>query len=276
MSIWEAVILGLVQGAAEFLPISSSGHLVIAEAVFGISGGNLAFTIILHLATFFAVVAAYFETVKNMVIEFFKMLFDLVTFKGLCLDKSKYRRYIIYVIIGCIPAGIVGVLFDDYIETAFSSLLVVGCMLIITGGILILGERVGKNNTLPLEKCGPLKAFITGLFQMCAVMPGLSRSGTTLTGGLVCGIKREDALEFSFLLSLPATLGSVVLKLGDIGDTLKETSMLSVAAGFVTALVVGCLSIALFKKTVKKGSFMGFAAYCIIVGLAVLLNLGRF
>lgn len=276
MSILEAFVLGLVQGLAEFLPISSSGHLVIVQALFGIEENNLAFAIILHLGTFFAIVAAYWDTVKNLIIEFFKMLGDLFKGKGLGLKEHKYRRYIIYIIIGCIPAGVVGVLLNDLFEALFSSVLVVCIMLIITGFILMLSEKLSEKNQLELKDLGYKKSFMVGLFQMCAIMPGLSRSGTTMTGGLVMGLKKDDALEFSFLLALPTILGSVILDLGDIASAIAQISIMPVLVGFVTAMVVGYLSIVLFKKVVKQGSLISFSVYCWVVAVAILLNVGKF
>jgi undecaprenyl-diphosphatase len=276
MSTLEAFILGLIQGATEFLPVSSSGHLVIAETLFGITDHNLAIAIILHLGTFFAIVAAYWKSVWNLIREFFLMLFDLIRFKGLNLKKSKYRYYLIYIIIGTIPAGIVGYLFDDIIEGLFSEIYVVAITLFITGFILLYGEKIGSKNTQPLEELGPGKAFVVGLFQMVAIVPGISRSGTTMVGGLTCGLKKEDALEFSFLLALPAILGSVVLNLSDLTGTIQSISITPILVGFLTALVVGYLSILLFKLVVKKGSLLVFSVYCWIVSLLLIVNLSSF
>lgn len=276
MSILEAFVLGLVQGLAEFLPISSSGHLVIVQALFGIEENNLAFAILLHLGTLFAIIAAYWETVSKLITEFFKMLGDVLKGRGLGLNEHKYRRYIIYIIVGCIPAGVIGVLFNDLFEELFSSVLVVCIMLIVTGFILMLSEKLSNKNSLELAQLGYKKSFVVGLFQMCAIMPGLSRSGTTMTGGLVMGLKKDDALEFSFLLALPTILGSVILDLGDIATAIAEISIIPVLVGFFTAMIVGYLSIVLFKTIVKKGSLISFSVYCWIVAVAILLNIGRF
>ena len=276
MSILEAFVLGLIQGAAEFLPISSSGHLVLAQALFGIEENNLAFAILLHLGTFFAIIVAYKETVWGLIREFFLMLADIFKGRGANLDESRYRRYIIYIITGCIPAGVAGVLFDEMFEELFSNVAMVCLMLILTGFVLVYAEKLSRKTTGSLEELGVGKSFIVGLFQMCAIMPGLSRSGTTMTGGLVAGLKKEDALEFSFLLALPTILGSVVLKLGDLATAIREISLAPVLVGFFTAMTVGYFSIVLFKKTVKKGSLLSFSVYCWLVAAAIILNLGRF
>lgn len=275
MTVIEAIILGFVQGAAEFLPISSSGHLVITQVLFGITENNLAFTVLLHLATLFAIIAAYHKTVFGLIKEFFLMIGDLFRGRGLGLRDITYRRYIFYIIIGCIPAGIVGVLFEDVFDTLFSNITMVCIMLIVTGFVLLASEKLSRRTKGTIEDLTVPKSFITGLFQMCAIMPGLSRSGTTMLGGLAVGLKKEDALEFSFMLALPATAGSVLLELGDIAEAIREISIVPVLAGFVTALVVGYLSIVLFKKIVRQGSLMPFAVYCWLVATILILNLDK-
>lgn len=278
MSIIEAILLGLVQGLTEFLPVSSSGHLVLLQSFMGLADTNFAFTLMLHLGTFLAVVIAYFDSVKNMIIEFFKMLFDLITFKGPHLEKSKYRKYIIYIIIGSIPAGIVGVLFDDYFEAIFANVTVVAFTLLITGGILIGAEYLmqrGKNKK-EIENLGYWNALSVGVFQMCAIMPGVSRSGSTIFAGLLSGLKREDAVEFAFLLSLPASLGSLLLNLNDVAHMTQAISWLPVGIGFFVSMVVGYFSIRLLNAMVKKGSLVPFAIYCFAIGVIVILNLTLF
>ena len=276
MTTLQAIALGFVQGATEFLPVSSSGHLVILQTLFGIEDNNVAFAVLLHAATLIAIIGAYYKSVWSLIVEFLKMLGDIFTFKGANLKKSKYRYYIVYIIVASIPAGIVGVLFQDFFEAAFNSIYVVCITLFFTGLILVIGERVGRNNTLLLEEIGPIKSFIVGICQMCAILPGISRSGTTMTGGLLCGLKKEEALEFSFLMAIPTILGSVVLKLGDIAIAIKEISIIPIVSGFVTALIIGYLSITLFKKIVQKGSLMTFCIYCWAISIILALNIGKF
>lgn len=276
MSVFEAFILGLIQGLTEFLPVSSSGHLAIASAFFGITDNNMAITIVLHVGTFLAIVAAYFKTVMNLIKEFFIMLWNLITFKGLKLKENKYRRYVIYIIVATIPAAIAGILFDDFIEEAFSTLSIVAVMLMITGLLLFVSAKMSKRTKDTIENLGPIRSFVVGLFQMCAIFPGLSRSGTTMTGGIVMGLKKEEALEFSFLLALPAILGSVILKFGEISDALAQTDPTAMIVGFATALIAGYLSIKLFNVMVKKGNIVWFAAYCWIAGFILILKIGGF
>ncbi|MFA0815876.1 MAG: undecaprenyl-diphosphate phosphatase [Anaerofustis sp.] len=276
MNTLQAIILGIIQGITEFLPISSSGHLVIAQSLFGINNDNLAITIVLHLGTFFAIIAAYPASVWNLIKEFFGMLFDLIRFKGFNLSKSKYRYYLIYIVIASIPAGIVGVLLNDLIENVFSKVFIVSMTLFLTGFILLLGEKISQNNHKEIQQLGFGKSIIVGLFQMVAILPGISRSGTTMVGGLVCGLKKEEALEFSFLLALPAILGSVLIEMKDIVKMIDEISMIPVVCGFITSLIIGYLSIKLFNLIVKKGHLVYFSVYCWTVGLLLAVNISYF
>lgn len=271
MTTIQAVILGVIQGLTEFLPVSSSGHLVILQNFMGITEGSLEFTIVLHLGTLVAVFVAYHKSIFMMIKEFFLMLFDIIRFKGAQLDKSKYRRYIWYIIIASVPAGIVGVLFDDIISAVFGSLTVVSITLLITGVLLILGDQLGRNNEKSIEDIGPLDAFLTGFFQMVAITPGISRSGSTIVGGLLFGLKREEAVEFSFLMSIPAVLGSLLLKVKDIIAIGMSDSLVPLIIGFFCAAVIGYFSIILLNKLVKKGKLYYFSIYCWVLGLSLIV-----
>ena len=271
MTTIQAIILGIVQGLTEFLPVSSSGHLVILQNFMGISEGSLEFAIVLHLGTLLAVVIAYYESIWNMFKQFFLMLADLITLKGPCFEKSKYRKYIVYILMASIPAGIVGVLFEDFISEKFGSIIIVGFTLLITGVLLVLGDALGKNNRGHIENVGAEKAFIIGIFQMFAITPGISRSGSTIVGGLLSGLKKEEAVEFSFLMSIPAVLGSLLLKIKDIISIGATTSFVPLIIGFFCSLVIGYFSIVLLNNIVKKGKLYYFSIYCWIVGLALII-----
>ena len=271
MTTIQAIILGIVQGLTEFLPVSSSGHLVILQNFMGISEGSLEFAIVLHLGTLLAVVIAYYESIWNMFKQFFLMLADLITLKGPCFEKSKYRKYIVYILMASIPAGIVGVLFEDFISEKFGSIIIVGFTLLITGVLLVLGDALGKNNRGHKENVGAEKAFIIGIFQMFAITPGISRSGSTIVGGLLSGLKKEEAVEFSFLMSIPAVLGSLLLKIKDIISIGATTSFVPLIIGFFCSLVIGYFSIVLLNNIVKKGKLYYFSIYCWIVGLALII-----
>ncbi|MDR2520185.1 MAG: undecaprenyl-diphosphate phosphatase [Eubacteriaceae bacterium] len=266
MGVWEALVLGIVQGIAEFLPISSSGHLVVVQHLFGIEEGNLAFAIVLHLGTLLSILIAYKEACFGVLREFFAMCWDIARLRGPRLASSKYRFYILYIIIASVPAGIVGVLFNDAVESAFSSIYIVTVSFYASALILLVGDRMGRGNKGVIEKMGPLRAFAVGIFQMAAIMPGITRSGTTLTGGVVCGLKKEDALEMSFLMAVPAILGSFLLEFSDIFEMIGNVNVLPVAVGFAASLACGIASIALFRKIVRDGSIAVFSAYLIALG----------
>ena len=273
MTLIQAIVLGIVQGLTEFLPVSSSGHLVMTQTLFGITENNLSFAIILHLGTLFAIIIAYHSAVFNMIKQFFLMIGDLFTKRSFNLAESKYRYYIVYIIVATIPAGIVGVLFSDLISEAFSSVVLISITFAITGAILLVGEKIGKQNEGIIEKLGPKKAFIVGLFQMLAITPGISRSGTTMTGGLFMGLKKEDALEFSFLLALPAILGSLLLEFSEVVIAIQTISPLYVLAGFLSAVVVGYGSIKLFNAIVKKGKMIVFSCYLWLLSIVLIAKL---
>lgn len=273
MSISEALILGIIQGATEFLPVSSSGHLAITSHLLGVENNSLAFTIILHLGTLLAIMIAYKESVWGLIREFFLMMKDLFTGKGFGFKKSKYRWYIVLLIVASIPAGIVGVFFGDIIDSLFSSVYFVVITLSLTGIILVIGEKIGAKATKNIEDLSPLQAFGVGIFQMFAVLPGISRSGTTTVGGLTLGLKKDEALELSFLMALPAILGSLLLDIKDVIGTVMDLSIPVVGVGFISSLVVGYFSINFFKKVVKKGSMMVFSVYlwCLSAILLIIL-----
>ncbi len=273
MTGFEAFILGLVQGLTEFLPVSSSGHLAILQNFMNLEEGALEFTVLLHLGTLIAVFLVYRKAVIGVIKAFFCMIADLFKEKSLMIKKDKYRAYVIFLIIGSIPAGIAGILFNDKLTEAFTSIIVIAFMLIITGALLIVGEKIGRKNTLKIEQLKGKNAFIIGLFQMAALMPGLSRSGTAMVGGLVNGLKKEDAVEFSFLLSMPAVLGACILEAKDIFSLSSLNTSISVMLiGFLTAVIVGYLSIKLLILVVKKERLKYFAYYCWIVACAVLVK----
>lgn len=273
MTIWEAFLLGLVQGLTEFLPVSSSGHLAILQTYMGLKEGALAFTVMLHAGSLIAVFLAYRKSVIAIVKAFFGMIADLVKEKSLLIKKDKYRMYVALLFIASIPAGILGVLFGDVIEKIFASVIIVAVMLLVTGVLLTIGEKMGKRNVKPIEKLGFKNALIVGLFQAAALLPGLSRSGTTMVGGLFRGMKKEDAVEFSFLLSLPAVLGATLLKLKDIASLgASGVSTGALVVGFLTAVVAGYLAIRLLVLVVKKDRLKYFAYYCWAVGIAVLIK----
>ena len=264
MEWFEALILGLLQGLTEYLPVSSSGHLAIGSALFGIEGEEtLAFTIVVHVATVFSTLVILWKEIDWI----FKGLFKF--------QMNDETRYVINIIISMIPIGIVGVFFKDEVEAIFGSgLLVVGCCLLLTAVLLTFSYYYK-----PLQKAEISKkdAFIIGLAQACAVLPGLSRSGSTIATGLLLGDDKAKLAQFSFLMVIPPILGEALLdgmKLMKGEAIAGDIPTLSLIIGFVAAFVSGCLACKWMINIVKKGKLVYFGIYCAIAGaLTLILNL---
>lgn len=257
MSWFEALVLGIVQGLTEYLPVSSSGHLAIGSALFGIEGEeNLAFTIVVHVATVFSTLVILWKEIEWI----FRGLFKF--------QMNSETRYVINILISMIPIGIVGVFFKDTVEAIFGSgLLIVGCMLLVTATLLSFSYYAKPRQK---ENLSMKDAFIIGLAQACAVLPGLSRSGTTIATGLLLGNNKAKLAQFSFLMVIPPILGEAlldVLKLVKGENIAGDIPMLSLVVGFVAAFLSGCLACKWMINIVKKGKLIYFAIYCAIVGL---------
>ena len=257
MSWFEALVLGIVQGLTEYLPVSSSGHLAIGSALFGIEGEeNLAFTIVVHVATVFSTLVILWKEIEWI----FRGLFKF--------QMNSETRYVINILISMIPIGIVGVFFKDTVEAIFGSgLLIVGCMLLVTAALLSFSYYAKPRQK---ENLSMKDAFIIGLAQACAVLPGLSRSGTTIATGLLLGNNKAKLAQFSFLMVIPPILGEALLdglKLVKGEDIAGDIPTLSLVVGFVAAFLSGCLACKWMINIVKKGKLIYFAIYCAIVGL---------
>ena len=272
LSILEAVILGLLQGLAEFLPISSSGHLAIMQHFFGIEGDSvLLFAVLLHLGTLVSVFIVYWKDISELVIELFKTIKDLCTGKGLCLEGNPTRRLGCLIVVATIPTGIIGLALKDLFESLYSSMLAIGCGLIFTGAILIIAERIGKGDKA-VEEMKFRSAIFVGIMQSIAIMPGVSRSGSTLFGGLLTGQERVFAVKFAFLISIPAILGSFVLEVPSAisaGVTIEQ--MIPILVGMVVAAVSGYAAIKFMIKIVTKQKLIYFSLYTFVVGLCLLI-----
>lgn len=257
MSTIEAILLGLVQGLTEFLPVSSSGHLLIAKELFGIETSNLAFEIVVHTATVLSVIICFRKEILHLLQGLFKFKYNEET------------KYILMICISMIPVFIVGMFFKDAVEGIFSEgLLTVGIALIVTSLLLFLSETIK-----PIEK--PItykKSFIIGIAQAIAVIPGLSRSGSTIATGLLCGVKKSEVAQFSFLMVLVPILGEAFLSLigGDFDPVASNISTISLLAGFVTAFVSGLFACKVMIALVKKAKLRWFALYCALVGITSL------
>lgn len=258
MSEIEALVLGLVQGLTEYLPVSSSGHLTIGSALFGIDGEqNLTFTILVHVATVLSTLVILWKEISWI----FKGLFKF--------EYNEETKYALNILVSMVPIGIVGVFFKDKVEEIFGSgLLIVGCMLLVTAALLAFSYFAKPRQK---EKLSIVDAFIIGLAQAVAVLPGLSRSGSTIATGLLLGNKKEKLAQFSFLMVIPPILGEALL---DVVKAMKDgasaavgdISLTSLVIGFVAAFVAGCLACKWMINIVKKGKLIYFAIYCAIVG----------
>lgn len=261
MSILEAIILGILQGLTEYLPVSSSGHLAIGSALFGIEAKeNLAFTIVVHMATVFSTLFILWKEISWI-------------FKGLFQFRlNDETRYVINILISMIPIGIVGFFLKDKVEAVFSSgLLIVGCMLLVTATLLAFSHFYKPREK---SKIGARDAFIIGIAQAFAVLPGLSRSGSTIATGLLLGNKKSTLAQFSFLMVIPPILGEALLDTVKIArgvDIVGGIPPVSLFAGFVAAFISGCIACKWMINIVRKGKLIYFAIYCAVVGLVTLL-----
>ena len=261
MTWFEALVLGLLQGLTEYLPVSSSGHLAIGSAIFGINGeDNLAFTILVHVATVLSTLVVLWKEIDWILKGLFKF------------KMNEETKYFINIVISMIPVGIVGVFFKDTVEEIFGSgLLIVGCMLIVTALLLTFSYYAKPRQR---ENISPWHAFVIGLSQALAVLPGLSRSGTTIATGLLLGNKKEKMAQFSFLMVIPPILGEALLDLlkGLKGEeTLGGIDTLPMVVGFVAAFVSGCLACKWMINIVKKGKLVYFGIYCAIAGAVTII-----
>lgn len=261
MEWFEALVLGLLQGLTEYLPVSSSGHLAIGSALFGIEGEeNLAFTVVVHVATVFSTLVVLWKEIDWI-------------FKGLFKFRmNDETRYVINIVISMIPIGIVGVFFKEQVEAIFGSgLLIVGCCLLLTAALLTFSYYYKPRQKAEISK---KEAFIIGLAQACAVLPGLSRSGSTIATGLLLGDDKAKLAQFSFLMVIPPILGEALLdgmKLMKGEAIAGDIPTLSLVIGFVAAFVSGCLACKWMINIVKKGKLVYFGIYCAIVGAVTLV-----
>ena len=266
----QAIIMGLVQGLAEFLPVSSSGHLVLFKFILGAELGTSAlFEILLHVGTLLAVFVFYWKDVLNLIKEGLLLIKDsfLFVFKRKKFDLYLERKMVVFIIVASIPTAILGLLMEAFLEDLFlSSVVAVGFALLVTGTMLMLIRKMPKSDKT-LEEMKGRDAFTIGLVQGIATIPGISRSGSTVTAGLFCGLDKEFAFRFSFLMSIPAILGAAVLKMMDVNIADLTANAGPYAVGMIVAAVVGYASIRWLKNLIQKDQFHYFGYYCLAVGL---------
>ena len=272
MRLLDAILLGLVQGLAEFLPISSSGHLSVFQNFFGLSTSGtdtLFFDVLLHLGTLSAVFVAYWGEIKAMVLEFFSMVGLRKLPKGQKPDRLS-RRLIFFIILGTLPLFVV-LPVKDLVDGLYSNTIFIGFAFLLTGTLLFVSDRMSRGNK-DLKSATLADVLLVGCAQAIAVVPGLSRSGSTVAAGMARGFSREFAVKFSFLLSIPAVLGANLLSLVDaIQEGIDWSLMPAYLVGVITAAVSGYLAIRLLKFITQRGSFGAFCYYCWGAGLVTLI-----
>ena len=264
MSWWEALLLGIIQGLTEFLPVSSSGHLEIGQALLGTGGGeNLTFAIVVHTAT----VLSTLVILWNEVAQLFKGTFTTIKW-------NEEKNYVSMILVSMIPVFIVGMFFKEKVESFFGSgLLLVGICLCITATLLYFSEWLSKRRAGLGHEVGYRDAIIIGLAQTVAVLPGLSRSGTTIATGLLCGVKKDSVTKFSFLMVLVPILGEAFLELIDLltGEVISNLGVLPMLVGFVAAFVSGCFACKFMINIVRQQKLIYFAIYCLCAGIFAII-----
>ena len=272
MTYFEAVILGLVQGLAEFLPISSSGHLALLQQWFNINEDKvLLFAVLLHVGTLISVFIVYWRDIWELIVELCLTVKDLCTGKGLRLEERPVRKLGIMIIVATIPTAIIGLLFNDIFDRLYTSILPIGIGLIITGFLLVFAERTGSSNR-GIEKMNFRNALFIGTVQGIAMCPGISRSGSTLFGSLNCNLDRKFAVKFVFLISIPSILGSAILETPDAIAAGVEISQIGpIIVGMAVAAVSGLIAIKTMIKIVSDKKLSYFSYYVWALGAAVVI-----
>ena len=266
MGIFEAILLGFIQGLTEFLPISSSAHLRITSELLGIGDAGAAFTAITQIGTEAAVVVFFWRDIVRIIGRWFRSLTGSVPRK----DPDALMGW--WIILGTIPIVVLGLLFQDQIETTFRSLWIVAVMLIVFGLLLGLADRLGKR-VLTLDRLTWKHGLVYGLAQALALIPGVSRSGGTLTAGLLMGYTREAAARYSFLLAIPAVFGSGFYQLAKALREPAVTPMGLTIVATIIAFVVALVVIGVFMRYISKGSFMPFVVYRVLLGIVIIVLL---
>ncbi len=282
MSIFQAIILGLIQGLTEFLPVSSSGHLAIMKHLLKVNTETgLLFDVLLHLATLLAIFAVLYRDIIKLIVDFFGIVVDVCRNIGrffsnfsaiekrpyIVLASTSYRKFVILLVFSTIPTGILGILLKSVVETVSSALLVPGICLICTAIILFLADLLNEGHKKP-KNANYGDAFAVGVAQGISTLPGLSRSGTTITACLLCGFDRKFAVKYSFIMSMPAIMGATVIELIDVvgGTSSSAGNTGAYIVGMIVAAVVGFFAIRIMLNIVVNRYFKFFAFYCLAIG----------
>lgn len=272
MTILEAIVLGVLQGLTEFLPVSSSGHLVLMQHFLGIKESQVFFDVMLHFGTLGAVVIVYYQLIGSLVRTGFSALFQANFYRHpkITISNTPHLRLLWFLLLGSIPTGLIAILFKDSLEAIFGKPMVVAAMLIVTGLILQL-SRFGQKQ---IQAETPIRTWHTpliGITQGLAIIPGISRSGSTISIALLLGLSPQVAAQYSFLLSIPAILGAVILKLKDVGEiTIAPTVII---AGTLTSFIVGYIALRALLVILNRGRFAIFSYYCFALGIAAAMSI---
>ena len=286
MTIVQAIILGVIQGLTEFLPVSSSGHLAIMKNILRVDleTGAL-YDVLLHVATLVAICIVMRKDIVKLILEFVSIVRDVFTNFLIFIDRithkddqyyikimsSAYRRFVVLIIVSSIPTAIIGFLLNDIIETVENELLVPGICLIATAVIILISDFLADGTKKPKDAT-VYDAFAIGTAQGIATLPGLSRSGTTITACILCGFDRKFAVKYSFIMSMPAIFGALILKLSKISsETVTGGDIAVYIVGMVIAAVVGYFALIFTTKLVQKKSFKYFAFYCFGIGVVSII-----
>ena len=267
MNTVEAIVLGVVQGLTEFLPVSSSGHLVLFQNLFGLQEPELLFDICLHVGTLMAVLVVFFRDIAEILIALILIPAHIKPAGGLLrlLQTDPSIRMALLIVVGSIPTAVIGLLFKEITDQLFGSTAIVGCMLIVTGTLLWLTRLVQKKGRTVTQTTF-LDALIIGTVQGLAILPGISRSGSTISAALFLGVDRKVAGRFSFLLSIPAIVGALILGL-DEPELQTSIPLGTIVAGSVVSALVGWLALVILLRVVDRGQLHRFTPYCWLVGI---------
>ena len=285
MTILQAIFLGIIQGLTEFLPVSSSGHLAIAQNIFEIdTGGSMLFDIMLHVGTLAAVFVAYRKDIVRMIREAICICIDIGANTKISISNRKndealrykriihnnYRKFVVLILVSTIPTGVIGYAAKNLVEAASATLIVPGVCLLLTGVLLVVADFTEDGKKIPRD-VSYTNGFFIGIAQGISTLPGLSRSGTTITACLVSGFDKRFAVKYSFLMAVPAVLGASVLEIKDaVAEEITGNLVLCCVIGAVVAGLVGYVCIKVMLSIVRKKKFKGFAIYCLVLGVAAI------
>lgn len=290
MNLLNSIIMGLIQGLTEFLPVSSSGHLAIFKQFFGMEDVGIAFDVLLHVGTLIAVFVAFWKDIWELIVNALGIIADIcknigtwfvnLSKRRMITEKKKpyikvistpYRRFVMLILVTTIPTGIMGIVFDDVIEKASTLLIIPGICLLITGVLLLIADNTPAGqkdeNTVTYKN-----AFGIGVCQGLATLPGISRSGTTIVACLVSKIDKTFAVKYSFIMSIPVILGAAVLQVPDLAkESTSSSEIFNYIIGMIVAAVVGYICIKTMLNVVRKKKFKGFAYYCFAMGTIAII-----